>query len=659
MPDVAGKKRSVTQRVARALEAAHRRDVEVTLDHLITFKSADKTISETQAVIAGSANSLCDSQLIFDHPSRKVVIEDGAAPSTIERLLGRVGNSGRLINISRYYDMLWSADCALDWVKSQSEEGRDPAAATRQRSSAYERPNLVVSGTAELGSAAGSREAELAEWIKGDSSAPNRYEGNIVFISGSAGMGKTEYTRWLLRYGYNLKHAGAEAPSFDRPMPLVVRIPLRDVDYLSIGGLRRYLADHAGVDDISEGLLHHLIIERRIVLLLDGLDEIDPIRNDIEEGFARLEETAMAGGRILVTSRLSSTSSLSPLQHVRRMMESENPIHAVALELRPFDRAQSIDLLTRNGSSVENATDIVDQLPAELVGVPLFLMWSQEIDVRQLGGGGAQGFLDLVSAVCTREAESRRIANPPEKQLKALRELALDLRNECVAQSFLEAYLDAPDHQFVTGPHALLTVDAEGNVRFRHEAFEAILLAEALSIEWHAEQDKTDTQHRDWLRHRLVGSELNPLTLEYLCEMVSPERVARAWRCAALNPDRQLPGLRWHLLNVALIAVNKSTASGTAHAAAGAGHRERQRARASELALYLPDRDLSDMKLRSLALSQFAWQGWSLRNLAGDGAEFHHCDFAGAQVDDTLNTARLIEPRGVTEVHAGAGLAGD
>jgi hypothetical protein len=146
---------------------------------------------------------------------------------------------------------------------------------------------------------------------------------------------------------------------------------------------------------------------------------------------------------------------------------------------------------------------------------------------------------------------------------------------------------------------------------------------------------------------------------EYLCEMVSPEMVARAWRCAALNPDRQLPGLRWHLLNVALIAVNKSTASRTAHAAAGAGHRERQRARASELALYLPDRDLSDMKLRSLALSQFAWHGWSLRNLAGDGAEFHHCDFAGAQVDDTLNTARLIEPRGVPEVHAGAGLAGD
>jgi NACHT domain len=649
MSEVRQKRASVTQRVSNALKAANRRDVRVEDEYAVSFLAADRMVNDRQTIVAGSAQTLCHSHLVGSEVPIYVVIEDGASPTTIARLQSAMFDPDRLLNVSRFYDLLWSVEQMEAWIVSASvsansaERAIEPRVRGHRSRGGFVKPNLVERDKPQTGEPVG-RSIDLADWVRGDNDVFGDYDGRVVFVSGAAGMGKTEYTRWLLRFGaMQQKATGTEV--FRRPRSLVVRIPLRDVDYLSLAGLRQYISAQAGIDDLSESFFHLLLVECRIVLLLDGLDEIGSLRNDLEEGFSELEQTAQAGGRILVTSRLSSTSAFSPLQHIRRIMERDEPIHAVALELRPFTREQSIELLVLNGETEADAARVVDKLPPDIRGVPLFLKWSQEIDAANLRGAGAHGFLGLVAAVCDRESKTRRINNPPDRQLASLREIALERLSNPVQQSDLEYFIE-DDPQFMYGPHALLSLDGDGTISFRHEAFEAVLLAQALNEEWASLVDADLGAHRSFLQMRLSRGPLNDLTLEYLAELTTCEMVSRSWEIAALNPDRRLPHLRWNLLNIALNLVER-TIEQPVTASGHAGHRELQQYRSSLLTRCLPDQDLSDMRLDQIVLSQFAWRGWNLSNLSASGAEFRYCDFQGCTHDESLALALLAEPSGL------------
>lgn len=147
-------------------------------------------------------------------------------------------------------------------------------------------------------------------------------EAKWLIILGEYGTGKTSLTkvlqyRWLSDY-----HANPSAP-------IPVRIELKNFSrQFDANGLLHHFLDNNGLSHVPIEFMTHLIRTGRVILLLDGYDEMAQFMNNRERRacLSALAELAKDGAKGILTSRpnyFSETEELSVFEALYRKLEQQ------------------------------------------------------------------------------------------------------------------------------------------------------------------------------------------------------------------------------------------------------------------------------------------------------------------------------------------------
>ncbi len=644
--------RPVATTVWAALQAAGYRELREDSPGEISYASLDRTFQGRPVVYAGNATSLNDREAM--KRSGFVVVEDHPRPAQVERLQRDAAETGaRLCSLSEFCDVLWDADVALDWALRESFDREDTGlpeqpggAPPLKAADVYVFPSLRPQDDADA-NVTGS----VLSWVDGDADG---FDQQVIVVEGDAGVGKSELVRALeRRSAINYQNALNSGPSPRSLPPLALRVPLRTTDSLSVGLIRDYLLREIGLPKLTETLLIFLLKRQRLLLLLDGVDEMTISLARTHADMSVLRRLSVDGARILATTRRATLGPRSPIQVIRDAVDDLPERGVETLDLGPLEDRDAEQLLRNCGATPDEAGAIARGLPADLKGIPLFLIWSHFSGHVPSQGAKADAFIELIHGVCHRESTRRAMAHlSADEQLEHLTQMAVELEDRALTASDLENLVDA-DSQFVTGPHALLRIDDEGRFHFRHEAFRSVLLASGLAGYWKDHRSRSGGDYRTWLVHRMGAGQLDALTHEFLTQLLAVDDVATAWTVAAQAPARSNPFLRHNLLLIALAKVHE-TATASLRRLARPTPADVRRAHTGALGAAVPDHDLSGCHIDRLVFSQFDFAGWKLTELRGEDATFQHCNFAGAEVDESIFNYELEQPLGLT---AGGGAA--
>ena len=178
----------------------------------------------------------------------------------------------------------------------------------------------------------------LSEWIN-KKEEKNRW----LIIVGEYGTGKTALTqvlqyRWLLNYQKN--------PS----QPIPFRIELRDFTrQFDARGLLHHFLDHNGLGHLSAEFVLSLIRSGRIVLLLDGYDEMAQYLHARERRVCleALAELSSGGARGILTSRPNYFSETEEFQvfDILYSSISHHSIHLIESDRSVIEQERQIDEL--------------------------------------------------------------------------------------------------------------------------------------------------------------------------------------------------------------------------------------------------------------------------------------------------------------------------
>jgi len=630
--------------VVAALRAAGYRDIQSDSSGEITYASLDRTFGGRPTVYAGHAATLTDMAAL--RRAQVVVIEDDAKASHLERLVAALDDTGgRLRTFSQFCDLLWDGDTAVEWALEDSshnegtglphEPNRNPA---KTASELYVFPWLCRPAQTDV-----NVKERLLAWVDGDREA---FNGNVVLIEGDAGTGKSELARALARRSaVNYQNALRSARPIAALPPLALRVPLRQTDSLSIGLIRDYLLREAGLTKLTETMLKFLLMRRRVALLLDGVDEMTVSLPKAEADLGVLRELTQEGAQVLATARRGTRKRKSPARVIKDAAD-DLPEGIDVLELGPLDHDSAVELLQNHGSPATEAEEIASGLPNELKGVPLFLLWSMLSSHLPRSGTKVHALLDLIEGICQRELTRPAIVQiETAEQMEALTQVAVELEDGPLTTLDLGNFVE-PESQFVAGPHALLNFDEQGEIQFRHEAFRSVLLAAGLARYWRESCGARDADHQSWLLRRLGTNHLDPLTNEYLSQLLEFKEVSHAWSCASLAPASSNPYLRRNLLVIALAKAHVEAAE-SLRGQTRPLPQEVRRVNTNALARSISDLSLRGCHLDRVVLSQFDFRDWNLTDLKGKDAEFQLCAFEGATLDTTIYATECVDPIGL------------
>ncbi len=284
-------------------------------EHRLTVEDTALLSSSQQVIVAGHASYIADEEITYQ-PPRFVVIEDDAPRRHIERL---------------------QAAADLDIATGLSEAARPNPLAL------YTDQLLCI----EKGSP--ERHTALAfcdEWLtKG---------GGTLVVFAPAGLGKSELATILewnaaLRY---FRNSGREG--FDALPPVALRVQLRELPMLSLEAIAQHLRANRGLERIrNREVLVQLLLHNRLVVLLDGLDELSIPRPLIEEGLAEINFFAEQGARIMITARSGYYGSEGVIHAKlgRESIATLEPLDALALSTRKRPSQRPWCSLGSSGSS--------------------------------------------------------------------------------------------------------------------------------------------------------------------------------------------------------------------------------------------------------------------------------------------------------------------
>jgi hypothetical protein len=586
-----------------------------------------------QVIVAGNAQYIDDGEVTRD-PPRFVVIEDGAPQSHIERLTlacAVAKSPPKLVSFSRFIDPLWQADLAAKMAQADATSASDLDIATGLSDVDRSNPGaLYADQVVRTESESPERHSALIhceKWLESG-------EGNLVVLA-PAGLGKSELTA-VLEWRAALNHFNASSKKgFEAPPPLALRVQLRDLSAsgLSLDALADYLRGFRGLERIRNGqVLAQLLLHRRLVLLLDGLDELPIPRARMEEGLADINFYAESGARVMITSRMGYYGSEGA---IRAKLRRESIVVLEAL-----DESAGLDLLAKRGASIEEARSAFSSLKPELRGVPLFLIWAwksgfgEEKKGHQVAGRAA-ALINFVRLFCIRDEP--RVRLPADSQMDALTDLAYQSTfvGDVTRTDF--AYLVGEEEgPMVEGPHALLRQREDGMMVFREATFENLFLAQGIVRGWHARREGGVSDLKVWLGDRIGAIKLESLTVEFLAEFLSDAEVREAWLLGSEAPARYQPFTRRNVLAIVLAKLREQ------------GDGKSATNRAGILASLLGTKDISDTVLLDLVIEQVDFAGWNLGGCVGRGAYLAFCNFEGAIFDSGLDGADVVEGSGLS-----------
>lgn len=213
---------------------------------------------------------------------------------------------------------------------SQTEAGKEVAALAQ----VYEPPQFEDSVGNEFAV------DFLTTWK--DSQAP---ENRWIVITGEYGTGKTALTR-VLHYQW------LEAFKANPSLPIPFRIELRSfIRQFDARGLLHHFLDRNRLSHISVDFVESLVRSGRVVLLLDGYDEMAQYFNSRErrQCLEALATLSSEGARGIITSRPNYFTLSEELQVFEALYSSIKATHYLNSSARAFlDRESEVDRLLEN-----------------------------------------------------------------------------------------------------------------------------------------------------------------------------------------------------------------------------------------------------------------------------------------------------------------------
>jgi hypothetical protein len=590
------------------------------IDNRILEASERRGLHAPLRVLIGPAASITYGELRNREPTH-IVVEEEPTPDDLDRLQKVCDESGlnlRPASISQFIDQLWLARAVAEHAMVDAKSAEDVSTLGFERNSGRDPMDMYVNQWLSVDGNGGRHYA--LQYVEDQWIGRARRNRSLLAVLGDAGTGKSELVRvlqWRAAYRYITRSRNNDV---GRLPPLALRVPARDLRGLSLEGFAEYLRPFD--ETANPQLLGQLLRYRRLILLLDGLDEF-PRLSELDQGLRELQALANFGGQILITSRTGYFT--------------EGPVRAalgrqVVAVLEPLGEAGSIELLTsRYDAHKDAATRAVQFLPEPVRGYPLFVILAWLSDFR--GGrylSDMHTLRQMTELFCRRE--ELRFGMSESRQMQALRQLAYDgFVLAAVSRRDVLKELGDEGALFVDGPHPLLSIQ-EDELYFRYETFNALFLADAINHHW---RDAATDDLGSWLAEALGRALLPPLACEYLAELLTDDLLPTAWIETDLMPVLIKQFVRGNLLGVGLRKIQ------------GVASDRTPAERATALAKTLGGRDLRNTHLGGLSMERFDFRGWNLSRCGGEGAYFGYCNFAGATFGAELEDAEFVECAGI------------
>ena len=456
--------------------------------------------------------------------------------------------------------------------------------------------------------------------------------GMLLMVLAQAGYGKT----WLTRaYNYAAAkrylefpgHRITEKARLEPPPPIPFLIPFGDYRKLaSIAAIVRVRLEALGVPEYTTAAFRHLLSKGRLVLVLDGFDELlESSPFHARENLKEIQQAIQGNGRMILTSR---TTFFRNQGDVDRFMGTDRPpgLELVVVTLEPFDERRRNEFLRNRGATRAEVTRISRLAMGELSGGPQTLSFLLEI-VREGAiptdtATRAEVFSRYADRVFARERDRQGFSVSDAEQASYLKALAYETLSEDVTvlpRELVEIAtpgdLSTDDHNKLLGHYLLQR--AQDGLAFEHHLVRDFFAAESI-------------------RERIKASDafsIFDLKLTYgaagfLAELLPDEELT-----AHLAATRTSAQVYRNLLMIALEKVDRQPA--------GASASDEIAIRSAYFRRLIGQPSLAGTDIAGLQFSLLNFSGWSFKSCRARNARFVCCDLREATEIDSLSGASL------------------
>ncbi len=522
----------------------------------------------------------------------------------------------------------------FDWTVNASMLTSDLRKDTKERSQDFVAQSLAQSGSRLDEHSLGYF---LKEWLPD----PDK---RLLAVLGPAGYGKTMLTFKLAHHMADLyldyNEDGTE------PFPYLINFgEFRRL--ASFEGMILSSLQSNGITDYTASAFASLVTHNRVVLFLDGLDELLEERpEEAKKNLRELLETLEGRGKVVITARSTFFRTSDDLANF--LAYYLEPSQVSVVDLVPFDQAQRRELIsnrTKDGREQHRIeTFIGDDALGEIMGSPLLL--NETIDSLLLDKEArldrTKGREDLLSAleesVYSRERVRQNHLYSNEVQRSFLKTLASELLRytargfdwEVVQTAALEAGEVEDDDPIALGGlahhHFLIIKEDKGEAQFDHQVFREYFQARVLL-------DACKGGDNAWVVPTLRRRPL-------------PEEVVRF--AVELDRDRQIPK---HLLGLVRGEVHLSAQLANNVASVCASYADSKLlAELFEsvpadlpLELALSSQDLRDLRWSERYFASLKLVNVDLRGAVFDGTVVNELVLADTRVDGADVAALIVE----------------
>ena len=461
----------------------------------------------------------------------------------------------------------------------------------------------------------------------------------LLVVLGPAGYGKTLLTYEVARRLAEAHLASSRAPR--RPLPFLVPFgKFRRVGVFE--GMILSSLQRRGITDYTARAFADLVSMNRIVLFLDGFDELLEERpSEAQRNLMEFIETLRGRGKVLITAR--STFFRTSVDVADFLQHYLQPEDVSVIDLHPFDagqRAQVIARMSPNQRLINRIAAITESDGIrEAMGSPLLLR--ETVQALIDGDTGFQRydsrqslFASLEQSVYKRERVRHEHEFADRVQQVMLRDLAGELLREntrgfeidlvrVAAATAIEESDVGEDELLKLADHHFLTVDHETEeVRFNHQVFREYFQAQWLIS---ALRDGRSAVTADSLSRRPLPEEV----AAFFAELASADDFDSLLKCI---PDPRFVTSEMLVANVGAIAAATGSRDSILRFLATAGTDVPLTLRASSVDL--SGADFSARILRNASFLECSLEGATFARAVLQNASFLGCNLSGADFTD-------------------------
>jgi len=470
-----------------------------------------------------------------------------------------------------------------------------------------------------------SREEMVDESSAFVSSKLKSSEGAVIFILADAGRGKTWLT-WSLAYNAVKKYLEAvstpHAPKTPLP-PIPFLIPFSQYKRLtSFNGIVLERLNSLGTLDIRAEGFKYLLAKGRIVLILDGFDEmLELAPAHARENLLEIRRHLQGSSKLVLTSRRTIFPTKSEIADFMKLQGTElNGLQLSICYLEGFTIEQIARFHRARGASEAEITAIRG-LPVdmELQQSPQIAEYFLDIVRGKIPLNQRDVFETVLSLIYKRESGKwEKEGSPPmpaELQEEFLTEIAWAMwPGGSESPDLAQLVADDLGHRYLS-KHHLLQPTLDGQLQFEHHVWRDWFMARAL---------RARVEGGGWAPRAVSNLLRDPLP-EYCARLLgmslAPEAVGSALRDPALS-DAAFS----NLLRIAISQVHESNATD----------------RARMLAQYVGGTDA--LRYRELERMRFDWldfRDWSFEGTRYGQVAFSFCTLPRA-FEQQLRNARGV-----------------